>query len=178
MAPEATGKLAYFLRHDCDSDESLRVMKIAHRLADDIATEETSKQIAAANVIGRASHEVQACIVDQAKALGFQSEKKGLFTKYKTANLRPDYYLRITEGRGIILEVERGKTLANNMDLLDLWKCHICDEAQYLFLMVPMERPNQKGGKTKVFSKVAERLEPFFLRENYVRVNGLFIIGY
>jgi hypothetical protein len=30
-----------------------------------------------------------------------------------------------------------GKALANNMDLLDLWKCHICREAHHLFLVVP-----------------------------------------
>ena len=40
---------------------------------------------------------------------------------------------------GIILEVERGKTTINNMDLLDFWKCHICAHADYLFLMVPRE---------------------------------------
>lgn len=38
---------------------------------------------------------------------------------------------------GIILEVERGKTLMNNMDLLDMWKCHICEHARYLFSIVP-----------------------------------------
>ena len=32
------------------------------------------------------------------------------------------------------MEVERGKTTTNNMDLLDIYKCHICEEANHLFL--------------------------------------------
>ena len=40
---------------------------------------------------------------------------------------------------GIILEVERGKTTINNMDLLDFWKCHICSYAHGLYLLVPTE---------------------------------------
>ena len=48
------------------------------------------------------------------------------------------YYLDLDE-TGIILEVERGKTTINNMDLLDFWKCHICVHAHYLILVVPVE---------------------------------------
>ena len=44
-------------------------------------------------------------------------EKKGLFKNYNS-QLRPDYYKKLKKS-GIILEVERGKTLKNNMDLLD-----------------------------------------------------------
>ena len=66
------------------------------------------------------------------------SEKQGLFATYNAPGLRPDYYREVPEHRtGIILEVERGKTTINNMDLLDLWKCHICAEAHHLFLLVP-----------------------------------------
>jgi len=39
--------------------------------------------------------------------------------------LRPDYFLKLDD-TGILLEVERGKTTINNMDLLDFWKCHLC----------------------------------------------------
>ena len=56
--------------------------------------------------------------------------------------LRPDYY-RPLETSGILLEVERGKTTTNNMDLLDFWKCHLCRHADYLFLMVPQALPAQ-----------------------------------
>ena len=60
------------------------------------------------------------------KELGFENEKKGLFKDYKVAGLRPDYFHPTA---GILLEVERGKTHMNNMDLLDMWNCHICNQA-------------------------------------------------
>lgn len=170
--------LRIFTRLDGDTLELRRVVEIAEKLHDHLSSAETIEKILKANLHGKPSHGVQACILDYAKGLGFESEKKGLFGRYKTANIRPDYYLSLAEGRGIILEVERGKTLANNMDLLDVWKCHICEEAQYLFLMVPILRPDEKGHMTKVFEKVVERLESFFVKENYINVNGLFIFGY
>jgi hypothetical protein len=110
--------------------------------------------------------------------LPFKAKKKGLFKTYKVTALRPDYYLHLSPGRGIILEVERGKTVENNMDILDLWKCHICEEAQYLFLIVPLLRPNEKRKPTPVFSKIAHRLEPFFREHNYVNVYGAVVFGY
>ena len=70
-------------------------------------------------------------------SLGFRDERRGLFSAYESA-LRPDYF-REVGGTGVILEVERGKTTINNMDLLDFWKCHICEHADYLFSMVPLE---------------------------------------
>ena len=69
--------------------------------------------------------------------LGFVSESKGLF-----ATTRQALFVLTTSDRsttGILLEVERGKTTINNMDLLDFWKCHLCEHANYLFLMVPTE---------------------------------------
>ena len=165
-------------RSDCNEAEFQRVHQIANSLKTMITSNEIKSRIAEANMHGKPSHGVQACIIESAASLGFESEKKGLFSKYKTANLRPDYYLELSKGRGIILEVERGKTLANNMDLLDMWKCHICEDAQYLFLMVPMLRPDEAGRMTKIYSKVVERMEPFFYKENYVGVHALFIFGY
>ncbi len=130
------------------------------------------------NVHGKTSQDVQACILEFTQALGFQSEKNGLFLKYKTKNIRPDFYFPFGRKRGILLEVERGKTTVNNMDLSDIWKCHLCNEAQYLFLLVPKVRPNEKGKVTRVFSRVVNRLEPFFQTGNYINVNGVFIFGY
>ena len=68
--------------------------------------------------------------------------------------------------------------MANNMDLLDLWKCHICPEAQYLFLMVPLLRPDKDNRMTKIFPRVLKRLAPFFREENYINVYALFLFGY
>ena len=81
---------------------------------------------------------MQEAVLEAATPLGFVSEAKGLFGELPTSALRPDYYLPIGES-GILLEVERGKTTINNMDLLDFWKCHLCEHANYLFLMVPQE---------------------------------------
>jgi hypothetical protein len=82
---------------------------------------------------------VQEVLLEKAAELGFTSEKQGLFEEYATSGLRPDYYKPFGDRSGILLEVERGKTTINNMDLLDLWKCHICPEADVLFLFVPIE---------------------------------------
>lgn len=74
---------------------------------------------------------------------------------------------------GILLEVERGKTTTNNMDLLDFWKCHICGVACYLFLLVskalqhdPEMTPKRES------SAVQHRLAEFFNPSNYTNVRG------
>ena len=76
---------------------------------------------------GESSAKVQEAIRPVAEALQFHSEKKNLFAGLEVPALRPDYFRKV-EDNGIILEVERGKTIANNMDLLDLWKCHVKTE--------------------------------------------------
>ena len=73
--------------------------------------------------------------------------------------LRPDYYCALGE-TGILIEVERGKT---NMDILDFWKCHICDRAEYLFLIVPQARPSANGTVLRHFQQVKRRLGVFLL---------------
>ena len=131
-----------------------------------------------ANSPGKSSHIVQNVFLDYAKELGFQSEKKGLFNNHPTTGLRPDYFLK-TDKSGILLEVERGKTIMNNMDLLDLWKCHICSEANYLFLMVPKQLAHNKNSKPyDTFKKVIDRMTPFFEKGGYTNVIALFIYGY
>jgi hypothetical protein len=110
--------------------------------------------------------------------LGFVSEKKGLFAGYKVSGIRPDYFKSLAGG-GILFEVERGKTIANNMDLLDVWKTHLCSEAKHLFLMVPNIRDTEKGGSQKIFNTVDDRIETFFLDENKpIDVNSVHIFGY
>ena len=95
--------------------------------------------------------------------------KKGLFKDYKTRALRPDYFKKLSNG-GILMEVERGKTITNNMDLLDLWKCHICEEANHLFLIVPLavsRTPN-------IYNYVGNRVDSFFKEKNYINVDSQF----
>lgn len=123
------------------------------------------------------SGEIQEIILDKTKELGFSSEKNGLFNNQPVRRLRPDYYLELEKNSGIIMEVERGKTIANNMDLLDLWKCHICENANFLFLIIPKIRQTAKG-RNIIFETVERRMTTFFDMENYTNVDGVFIIGY
>jgi len=113
------------------------------------------------NQLGASSARIQEAVLADLERLGFTSEKKGLFSDYLVSGVRPDYYKPL-EGGGILFEVERGKSLANNMDLLDVWKAHICKEAQHLFLMVPKIRVNGQGHEQKIFAPVVNRIESFF----------------
>lgn len=64
------------------------------------------------------------------------------------------------------------------MDLLDLWKCHICDRADYLLLVVPVVRQTNNQGRTRIFEHVVKRVGSFFEEKNYINVKSCFIIGY
>ena len=139
---------------------------------------EVARRLQLANQPGHSSARVQAVFIEEARRLGFVDESKGLFKSYTSSALRPDYYRRVGQ-TGVILEVERGKTTINNMDLLDFWKCHICECASYLILMVPSElRQNPTMSPRREFTTVARRLESFFVPRNYTNVHGLALLGY
>lgn len=160
-----------------DSSEWQDVNKVADLLSVELNREETYRLIVAANRPKASSSEVQAAFRPAATLLGFDSEKTGLF-KDSIPGLRPDYYLAI-QGTGIILEVERGKTTTNNMDLLDFWKCHLCPKAHYLFLLVPKALKHNDGmTPKKEFTSVKRRLAFFFEEANYTNVRGLALYGY
>ena len=63
------------------------------------------------------------------------------------------------------------------MDLLDLWKCHICDNANFLILVIPNIRYSAKGSQ-KIFEHVEKRISTFFIEGKYTNVDSVFIIGY
>ncbi len=153
------------------------VEKIASQLRAHLDEEHIQLLLKERHVVGASSASIQDVILEESRTLGFQSEKKGLFSSYAVSALRPDYYSPVGN-TGILLEVERGKTIANNMDLLDLWKCHICPHAHFLFLVVPQLRPSNNGTTTQQFSHVAKRLAPFFEEINYVNVEAVFLFGY
>lgn len=137
------------------------------RLADSLLEHSGQPDVRAALeqqvVVGSSSQVVQALVESALTDLGFTTEAKGLFADYAVPNLRPDYYRPLGGSTGIIFEVERGKTLINNMDLLDLWKCHLCRHAHHLWLMVPMQTLNLKGGvRERPFAAVVKRLSTFF----------------
>lgn len=134
--------------------------------------------IAAANRPGRSSAEIQDTFLGHATSLGFTSEAKGLFRDYATPGLRPDYYKPLGD-TGILIEVERGKTTINNMDFLDLWKCHVCPVADYLFLMVPQSLvQNDTMRPRNEYATVVKRMGTFFTDGNYTNVRALTILGY
>ncbi len=167
--------------HEYSQNQKEPEFSIAQNVAKEIyyymGSESISKEIYNTHKVNAKSHQIQNIILPKCEELGMSSEKKGLFSTYATAQLRPDYYLKINN-TGLIMEVERGKTTTNNMDLLDVWKCHICKEAEYLLLVVPIIRQTNSGGKTKIFEHVVKRIGSFFHEHNYVNVKGCFIIGY
>ena len=160
-----------------DTDEWRSVLDLADSLTAHLEAPDTATLLEQANQPGQSSALVQGVFLREAIELGFTDESKGLFSSYQSA-LRPDYFLPLGD-TGVILEVERGKTTINNMDLLDFWKCHICEHADYLFLMVPVElRQNATMSPRREYATVARRLETFFRPGNYTNVRGLVLIGY
>ena len=150
---------------------------IAKQIYEYMCLPEVAAKLSSTHRVNAQSREIQEIILPKCNELGLSSEKKGLFSSYETAQLRPDYYIQLNHS-GLIMEVERGKTTTNNMDLLDLWKCHICENADYLLLIVPVVRQTNHGRATKVFDHVIKRVGAFFRKENYVNVKGCFVIGY
>lgn len=155
-----------------------QVRELADQLHEHLNSSEALALMEVANQPGTSSAMVQATFLPFAEGLGFQNETRGLFAGYRTAGLRPDYY-RPVGSSGILLEVERGKTTTNNMDLLDFWKCHLCDHADYLFLLVPQAlRHNSTMSPKPEYSSVVRRLESFFRPANYTNVLAAYVFGY
>lgn len=166
-------KLSFFLRDNIHFSEISNVIGVADKIAKYIDTKEVSKQIFDTNKKHTDSKKIQDIFISFMKNLGFESEKNNLFKNYK---LRPDYFKKIDENDGIILEVERGKTITNNMDIYDLWKCHICKEANHLFLFVP-QSVSHTG---KVYESTFKRIKSFFEPEdkNFVNIKNICLFGY
>ena len=177
-------QMKVFARRDKDSSEEWELFcKLCDKLHVLLGSEAIYGKIKEAHVHGASSKDVQDKFIKELCSkksnFNFSSEKKGLFSNYPTANLRPDYFCKITEDIGVLLEVERGKTIHNNMDIYDFWKCHICTEASFLILIVPMQiKHKHRNTPLKAFEKVCERLEPFFQDPNYTNVWGLTVFGY
>lgn len=159
--------------------EATEVEKLSKQLNEYLNQEKTKKEIARTHLLGASSHQIQNIVKEFVLELGFTSEKKGLFAEYDVAGLRPDYFKPV-DNTGILFEVERGKTNANNMDLLDIWKTHICKQAHHLFLMVPVIRQTEKNPNgLKIFTGVDKRVASFFKdHENEINVRSVSIFGY
>jgi hypothetical protein len=158
-------------------DDFIKANNVFNSLIQFMEETETQNQLEKTHQLHAKSGQIQEIILTKTIELGFSSEKNGLFNNLSVKQLRPDYYLKIDNSAGIIMEVERGKTIANNMDLLDLWKCHICSNANFLFLVIPNIRQTAIG-RNIIFETVERRMTTFFKSENYTNVDGVFIIGY
>jgi hypothetical protein len=156
-----------------------QVLALSDQLFEFMNRHSTLKEFENANQPGTSSAVVQEVILPVLTDMGFTSEAKGLFADYPTKGLRPDYFSAVGNS-GVIVEVERGKTTTNNMDLLDFWKCHICQHANYLFLLVPLAlRHNETVITPKPeYETVKNRLSAFFRPGNYTNVKGLVLFGY
>ena len=176
---EVTESYRVFLRPGLTDSQNLReTLEVSGQVREILNNQKVKDSIAEVHKFGASSHTVQKSILDRVEPLGFVSEKKGLFAAYKVSGIRPDYFKSLAGG-GILFEVERGKTIANNMDLLDVWKTHLCSEAKHLFLMVPNIRVTEKGTSQKIFNIVENRIETFFLNENTpIDVHSVHIFGY
>lgn len=160
-----------------ETAEHAQILDLSDRLLAHLNTADARGLMAAANMPGMSSAEVQASFLPFALDAGFTSEAKGLFDEYEN-RLRPDYFRAVGEN-GVLLEVERGKTTTNNMDLLDLWKTHLCRHADYLFLMVPQAlRHNETMRPKKEYQSVVKRLATFFMPGNEINVRAVHIFGY
>jgi hypothetical protein len=161
-----------------DTDEYAQVHSVADQLLVHLNEDDAQRRLTVANIPGQSSAMVQAAFAAFARELGFVDESKGLFDAYENRAVRPDYFL-CAGATGIPLEVERGKTTINNMDFLDFWKCHLCEHANYLFLMVPEElRQNGTMAPRREYNAVVKRMSSFFVPRNYTNVRGLCIFGY
>jgi hypothetical protein len=163
-----------FHRADAINCASFQIVNdMAENLHGILNQESVQKQIQSASK----SHHVQAAILEKVKALGFTDEKKGLFGD-SGPNIRPDYFCRINE-TGILIEIELGKTLENNNDILDVWKCHVCEHAEYLFLIVPKRwDKNPKRMRGNIYERVEKRLSTFFIPQNYLNIKAVYLFGY
>lgn len=163
---------------DARSAEVPAVRDLATVLHEEMRAARVVAALAAIPEIRGTSHAVDAILTPIATRLGFESQKKDLFSTYPT-RLRPDWYRPLGKqgSGGILLEVERGKALANNMDLLDLWKCHICREAHHLFLVVPLQVKRTRTVEI-VYDRVVKRMQTFVEPGNKVNVATISVFGY
>lgn len=156
-----------------------RVDALAERLIDHLKADEDI--IARLHIHGAQSKAIQERVGSLLELeLGFRAElvltpDEGLVTR-----ARPDFYYPLSPGTGVIAEVERGGTTANNHDLKDLWKVHIAINANHLFLVVPNELFNENGAvRERPFPKVARRMGAFFTSpRTAVDVLSVHIFGY
>jgi hypothetical protein len=168
-----TIKVSRYFKTNINEKIKKEVLKTAKDIESYLDNKAVNDRIKKANTKGTSSQIIQEIIEEIAKPLGFTDEKQGLFKKYSNSGLRPDFYKKLGK-TGILMEVERGKTTTNNMDLLDIYKCHICEEASHLFLFVPIEVSHTKN----IYKNVCKKVSNFFIKKNYLNIDSIIVYGY
>lgn len=142
---------------------------IAHRLSELWG----SSDYIDATAHGASSQKIQHLIGANLATLGFQPE---VTSRVGLAEFRADFAL--VDGQdGVLVEIERGKTTDNNMDMLDLWKAHVHGTAHHLILVVPVWYRTTKQVK-RSFANVCRRMSPFFEAGFETNVHSLHVVGY
>ena len=163
-------KAEFVLERFKESREWISVTEVAALLEDFIKNNQ--EKIDELNMPGNSSHGIEKIFEPILVGLEFSHEPS---SEYPDRPLCPDF---VNQKLGIIVEVERGKILQNNMDMLDFWKTHIHKECRYLILLVPKVLAHSEKSREKPFERVKKRLGPFFEKTNETNVRGLVLLGY
>lgn len=162
------------------TEDGIRAARTAvARIAEQVAKSWGTSAYLEATAHGASSSKFQAILTPTLQQLGYEPEQRN---KVLEAGFKPDF-LFCQDGVGVMIEVERGKTIDNNMDMLDMWKCHIHPIARHLVLLVPIwyVKVSPKTGKetrASTFARVCRRMNPFFETGNETNVRTLHVIGY
>lgn len=142
-----------------DDPEQTAVDQLAQQLHQHLI--QVSADIDTVHIHGAGSSAVQEIVARLlTERLGFRQERR---LSFLSVAARPDFYLPMGDGRGVLAEVERGGTTTNNHDLKDLWKTHIAGDAHHLFLVVPHSNWKADGTpRERPFRGASRRLRTFF----------------
>lgn len=170
-----------FVRSDIDLDdpELFEVDTLASQLRSHL--EDSSVALDLAHVHGASSSAIQQIVSSLLRTELRFGEEVVLTpqTGFVTMS-RPDFFYRLGPGRGVLAEVERGGATTNNHDLKDLWKAHVAEDAQHLFLVVPNANWNEAGdAREHPFPRVVGRVGAFFgVPRREVDIASAHIFGY
>ena len=79
------------------------------------------------------------------------------------------------EEMGIALEVEKGRGVAGNQIMLDLWKFIVLDEIKYGVIIIPII---SREGKEHPFRTTVRKFQPLERKLENLGLKGLAVIGY
>lgn len=169
-------QLKSFVLNNASTSGVLEADRVANQLVQRIEEVLGSDAYLASVSHGASSSVFQSLVEPVLTSNGFSSE---ISHTVADASFKPDFVMN-THKFSIMVEVERGKTLDNNMDMLDMWKCHIHPTTRHLILLVPIwyEKQGNSPSCTSTFSRVCRRMAPFFAPGNETNVHSLHVVGY